>query len=245
MLLRLDFVLECPGGALDKRELCRFGTGMNASAPGIVSSVKPILEFGAFAMKAGGGGGMLEGEVIECKVPGDPAHTQGGEFFRAIESMLAPRGVCGDLESGIGLCCFGSVTRHDSISSSSIGVAPRFRKGALPFLYRHHKNITTANKMSTTDPRTDESIIISLRRSGDMFPESPESGVFEIDVDSSEVELGLERTGEYDVSAIEVEIGDGDIGEIFRADIPSLAPPFSPINTLDGDQGRTFPNSSV
>jgi hypothetical protein len=77
---------------------------------------------------------MLAGEFIDCNVPGGPVHTHPGECLSAIESILAPRGVCGDLESGIGLCCLRSVTRQDSISSSSIGEAPRFRKGALPFL---------------------------------------------------------------------------------------------------------------
>ena len=43
------FVRACPGGAFDKRELCRFTVAMNGSAPGIVSSVRPTREFGARA----------------------------------------------------------------------------------------------------------------------------------------------------------------------------------------------------
>lgn len=49
ILLLLLFVLACPGGAFDKRELCLFIGGMKGSAPGTVSSVRPTREFGALA----------------------------------------------------------------------------------------------------------------------------------------------------------------------------------------------------
>jgi len=123
MLLLLLFVLECPGGAFDKRELCRFGGGINASAPGTASSVRPTLEFGALATNDGGSG-ILAGELIECIVPGDPAQVHPGECLRAMESMLIPR-VCVDPTSKIGFCCFCSDPRQDSISSSFMGVTPR------------------------------------------------------------------------------------------------------------------------
>lgn len=132
MLLLLLFDLPCPGGALDRRELCRFIGGMNGSAPGTASSVSPTLEFGALAIKSGGSV-IGPGELSEYRAFGDPDHIKPGECLNATESILGPRGVCVDTASSIGFS-FCSEPRHESISSSSIGVTPRRRNGAWRFL---------------------------------------------------------------------------------------------------------------
>jgi len=163
MLLLLLFVLACPGGGLDRREPCRFTVPTKGSAPGTVSSVSPAREFGAFATKSGVWGRAERGELREGCLPCDGGvHVQLGECLRAIESMLGPRGVCGDDTPTIGRFC-SRVFRHDSISSSLIGVTPPSRKGAFPLLYRHVRHIATKIRRIPTTPRTEESMMIKFR----------------------------------------------------------------------------------
>lgn len=61
LLLRL-FVRACPC-ALESLVLWRFSGGKNGSAPGTVSSVNPVLEFGARATRAGSGGWRIGCEL--------------------------------------------------------------------------------------------------------------------------------------------------------------------------------------
>jgi len=155
MLLFLLFVRSCPGGAFDSRELCLFGTGINGTAPGTVSSVRPALELGALATKSGWGIIAAGG----CWI-GTEFHVQGpeGEGLSAMESMLRPRGVWGDVAPRVGLCF---CSRHDSISSSFMGVTPRWsRNGALPLLHRHTRHTAKEINIIPTDPRTVVRIII-------------------------------------------------------------------------------------
>lgn len=109
------------------------GGGINASAPGTASSVRPTLELGALATNDGGSG-ILAGEGADCTMPGEPAQVHPGGCLSAMESMLIPRDLCMNPDSTIGLCFFCSVPRQDSISSSFIGVAPRRWNGARPLL---------------------------------------------------------------------------------------------------------------
>jgi len=77
LLLRL-FVLVCPGGGFDNRELCRFTVPTKGSAPGTVSSVRPIREFGALARKDGESGYWEAGDITVWIEVGDAAHVQPG-----------------------------------------------------------------------------------------------------------------------------------------------------------------------
>jgi hypothetical protein len=77
LLLRL-FVLIWPGGGFDNRELCRFTVPTKGSAPGIVSSVRPMREFGALARKEGESGYWEVGDITVWIEVGDAAHVQPG-----------------------------------------------------------------------------------------------------------------------------------------------------------------------
>lgn len=77
LLLRL-FVLIWPGGGFDNREFCRFTVPIKGSAPGTVSSVRPIREFGALARKDGESGYWEAGDTTVWIEVGDAAHVQPG-----------------------------------------------------------------------------------------------------------------------------------------------------------------------
>ena len=98
LLLRL-LVLVCPGGAFDKRELCRFTVAMNGSAPGIASSVRPAREFGALARKEGVPG--ITAEIVRIEV-GEAVHVHPGECIRAIGVTSRVEGI----GSKDGIRCF-------------------------------------------------------------------------------------------------------------------------------------------
>ena len=102
---------------------------MNGSAPGTVSSVSPTREFGALARKDGVSGIVVEGERTERIEVGEAVQVQPGECVSWIESTL--RFSIAGSEGG---CCFCSITvpRHDSISSSFMGDAPRCPNGVRP-----------------------------------------------------------------------------------------------------------------
>ena len=216
ILLFLLFVRSCPGGAFDKRELCLFGTGINGTAPGTVSSVSPTLEFGALAMKSGCGiiaaGGCWIGEVF---------HVQGleGDCLRAMESMLSPRGVWGVVAPRVGLC-FCSL--HDSISSSLIGVTPRWsRNGDLPLLYLYVRHIAREMSIRPTDPRTVVRIIIRFLCAIGMSSDfgSDESGLaFEEYCKSLALlwvtrrSVGVEDEGLAEADAVSVELEEVERG---------------------------------
>jgi hypothetical protein len=77
LLLRL-FVLIWPGAGFDNREFCRFTVPTKGSAPGTVSSVRPIREFGALARKDGESGYWEAGDITVWIEVGDAAHVQPG-----------------------------------------------------------------------------------------------------------------------------------------------------------------------
>jgi hypothetical protein len=77
-LLRRLLDLACPGGALERRELCLFMGGMKGSAPGMVSSVRPARELGARAMEEGDSGSMIEGDETWRAVGGGVVHMTPG-----------------------------------------------------------------------------------------------------------------------------------------------------------------------
>jgi hypothetical protein len=81
MLLRRLFDRACPGGALDNRELCRFGGVMNGSAPGMVSSVRPARAFGALATTEW----SSDSETVLIEV-GEAAHVQAGEYMGSADT---------------------------------------------------------------------------------------------------------------------------------------------------------------
>lgn len=156
----------CPGGAFDRRELWRFMGGINGSAPGTVSSVSPALEFGALARKDGVSGIVVEGERAERREVGDAVQVHPGLCVRAMESTFR-FSMAG---SAVGGCCFCSMTvpRHDSISSSFIGEAPRWPKGLRPRPKRYARNSAAAINKMPTNPNTVERTIIKVRRDSEV-----------------------------------------------------------------------------
>jgi hypothetical protein len=122
-LLRLLFVLAWAGGALDRRELCRFIGGTKGSAPGTVSSVRPALEFGALARKEGVSGSIVaEWEITGCTVEGGGAHIHPG--VSASPTVFTSCMTGGWVEYGTCCLCSETVPRQEAISSSLIGDAP-------------------------------------------------------------------------------------------------------------------------
>lgn len=157
LLLRL-FVLACPGGAFERREFCRFAAGTKGTSPGTVSSVSPALAFGALPKAEGGRFGCT---MLDCVEYGG----QRGACPKAIESMLTSRVVIIERGSELEGACFGSwpVYRHDWISSSFMGLAPRLPKGALPVRYRDMRRMAAPITRMPTTPRTTESMMIRFR----------------------------------------------------------------------------------
>jgi len=90
LLLRL-FERVCPGGALDNRELCRFGGVMKGSAPGMVSSVRPARAFGALATTEWSSDSCAETEIVLIEV-GEAAQVQAGEYMgvQTLDEVLVP-----------------------------------------------------------------------------------------------------------------------------------------------------------
>ena len=104
--------------------------GIKGSSPGTVSSVRPAREFGALARKAGVSGAVVEGETAERSEVGEVVQVQPGELINCIE-VPCRFNIVGSTAGG-GCFCSMNVPRHDSISSSSSGVAERRPKGDLP-----------------------------------------------------------------------------------------------------------------
>jgi hypothetical protein len=102
---------------------------MNGSAPGTVSSVSPAREFGALARKDGVSDIVVEGERTERIEVGEAVHVQPGECVSWIESTLRFN-IAGS--GGDCFFCSMAVPRHDSISSSFMGEAPRCPNGLRP-----------------------------------------------------------------------------------------------------------------
>lgn len=153
LLLRL-FERACPGGAFDNRELCRFGGVMNGSAPGMVSSVRPARAFGALATTEWNSDSLADIVLIDV---GEAAHVQAGEYIGSeVIGFISSRfgGVLGSFSR--------SLFRHDSISSSFIGDAPRCPKGACPRLKRRQRKIAPAIRRSPTNPRTVDRMMTSV-----------------------------------------------------------------------------------
>jgi hypothetical protein len=157
VLLLLLFVRMCAGGAFARREFCRLAVGTNGASPGTISSVRPSLAFGALPNAEGGRFGCT---ILECA----EYAPHRGACPKAIESMLTSRVI---IERGSeGECaCLASwlVFRHDWISSSFMGLAPRLLKGAMPLRQRHMRRIETPKIKIPTTPRTAERMIIRSR----------------------------------------------------------------------------------
>jgi hypothetical protein len=99
-LLLLLFVLTWPGGGFDNRELCRFTVPTKGSAPGTVSSVRPIREFGALARKEGEPGNSGDEDITVWIEVGEAAHIQPGGSPSMIELIS---GLSGARRAGGGL----------------------------------------------------------------------------------------------------------------------------------------------
>lgn len=126
MLLLLLFVLICPGGGFDNRELCRFTVPIKGSAPGTDSSVRPIREFGALASNEGEPGYSEAGDISAWTDVGEAAHVQSGGL-PSVNDLTSGRSAA--RSAGGGLFCSTVFRRQLSISESSIGLAPRLQKG--------------------------------------------------------------------------------------------------------------------
>lgn len=118
ILLLLLFDLACPGGSFDNREFCRFGGAMKGSAPGTASSVRPTRAFGAWARTWWS---VICAETVRME-EGDAVHVHPGEFrWMALTSRIGGWWLRGGMVS----FCSWPVWRHDAISSSFMGDAPR------------------------------------------------------------------------------------------------------------------------
>ena len=154
MLDRADLVLMCLGRC-SPLEVDLFGSGTNGSSPGITSSVSPIRAFGALA--------------VVGVVGSFSAHSTLKLFFPS--TIWLP-------EVDVIETCF----LHVWISSSSMGVEVRAKKGA-PVLRRRHRLYESQTRTATkTDPRPRTRMRIRfLRWTGDI----------DCCAEAAEVEVGM------------------------------------------------------
>lgn len=146
---------------------------MKGSAPGTVSSVRPAREFGALARNDGVSGTPIGGDRPERRDVHGSFHVHTGECVSWIEEILR-FSIAG---SGGGACFWSmAVPRHDSISSSSRGVAERWPNGLRPWQNRHVRKIAAAINKRPTKPRTDERTMIKLRCAEDEVTDDEVSG---------------------------------------------------------------------
>jgi hypothetical protein len=164
-LLLMLFDLSCLR-SLENLELCRLCVGTYGSAPGTVSVVSPKRALGMVATIEGPLLRVGGGDCIDCAA--EKLHPQSGDTGVG----PAPRSDSG--ESGISVPVrlnstervltvrgvFFSVLRHESISSSLIGVTPRFF--ILRWRHRPNKKKARVQRIKTIDPSTTERTMTSV-----------------------------------------------------------------------------------